>query len=170
MLALEPGLLVGCVDNAYARAAMAEWCQRWHTGWWVDVGNGEEFGQVLVGNAPREKLTGAFVEDRGICWMLPRPTDQRPELLVPRPDEHQGPDCAAAVAAGAQSPTINQAMAALTLEVVRRIVAGTCTWMQLSLDLAAGTMHAVHATPEAVARMCDVDVRQLIVNRKEARP
>ncbi|MDP2952085.1 MAG: hypothetical protein Q8O76_02050, partial [Chloroflexota bacterium] len=84
-------------------------------------------------------------------------------------EPQQRPDCAQAVAAGEQSPTINQAMAALTLEVVRRLVEGTCIWMQLSLDLEAGTMHATHATPEAVAQICGVPIKELMYRRRAER-
>ncbi|MDP3062999.1 MAG: ThiF family adenylyltransferase [Chloroflexota bacterium] len=171
---MNPGVLVGCVDNALARAAMHHWSERWSLGWWVDVGNGEEFGQVLVGNRPSGKLAGAFRQEDGICTALPRPTDQRPELLLPpesrNETERNGTvgNCAEAVAAGEQSPTINLAMAALVLEVVRRIVQGTCSWMQVSLDLAAGTMQVTHATPETVAQMTGVPA-QVLVDKTDGR-
>ncbi|MDP3064783.1 MAG: ThiF family adenylyltransferase [Chloroflexota bacterium] len=166
---LKPGLLVGCVDNAYARAAMAEWSAHWNTGWSVDVGNGEEFGQVLIGNMPKQQVRDVFDEETEVCHGLPRPTDQRPELLLAPLEPQQRPNCAQAVAAGEQSPTINQAMAALTLEVVRRLVDGTCIWMQLSLDLEAGTMYATHATPEAVAQICGVPIKELMYRRRAER-
>jgi hypothetical protein len=51
---------------------------------------------------------------------------------------------------GTQGPTINQAIAAVTVEVARRIIEGTCPWMQLYLDLEAGTLYPVLATPEAI--------------------
>ena len=159
--ALRPGILVGCVDNAPAREAMAEWMG--HGGlspWWVDAGNGENFGQVLVGNAPPDRLRGTFREREQICIALPRPTDQRPELLTA--PEAPLPDCADAVALGEQSPTINQAMAALTLEVVRRLLEGSCAWMQVSLDLEAGTLYPTYATPEAVSQMTGIPVRELV--------
>ena len=158
---LRPGILVGCVDNAPAREAMAQCTERWHSGWWVDVGNGEHFGQVLVGNASPDRLQGVFREGDQVCIALPRPTDQRPELLT-APEVPQGEDCAEAVEAGRQSPTINQAMAALALEVVRRLAAGELTWMQVLLDLEAGTMHPTYATPEAVSRMTGIPVRALV--------
>lgn len=160
--ALSPGILVGCVDNAPAREAMAQWCSRWQMGWWVDVGNGQQFGQVLVGNAPPDRLRGAFREKEGVCIALPRPTDQRPELLV-APTPPLDPSCAEAVALEQQSPTINQAMAALTLEVVRRLVAGELTWIQVALDLEAGTMHPTFATPEVVSQMTGIPLRELVV-------
>jgi hypothetical protein len=49
------------------------------------------------------------------------------------------------------------------LEVVRRLLAGTLTWMQVYLDLESGTMRTVDATPETVARMTGVKIRQLVL-------
>ena len=164
---VHPGILVGCVDNAPAREAMAQWAETWHYGmWWVDVGNGEHFGQVLVGNAPPDRLQGAFREDDQVCIALPRPSDQRPELLVPS-ERQADPNCAEAVAAGEQSPTINQAVAAVALEVVRRIVEGSCAWMQVALDLESGTMHPTYATPEAVSKITGIPVRKLVDTRQQ---
>ena len=50
----------------------------------------------------------------------------------------------------------------MTLEVVRRIVEGTCTWMQLSLDLQEGTLRATHATPQLVSQITGLPVNKLI--------
>jgi hypothetical protein len=66
------------------------------------------------------------------------------------------------VAAEEQSATINQAMAALVLEVIRRIIEGTCPWMQLYLDLDAGTLTPTMATPEAVSRLTGIRISKLI--------
>ncbi len=140
---------------------MAQWTDRWRQSWWVDVGNGESFGQVLIGNASNQSLQGVFYGENGICYGLPKPTDQRPDLLLP-PAPAPRQDCAEAVEAREQSPTINQAMAALTLEAVRRIVEGTCTWMPLSLDLQEGALRATHASPELVSQMTGVPVDKLI--------
>lgn len=52
-----------------------------------------------------------------------------------------------------QGPTINQIVAAVVVEVVRRLIEGTCPWMQLYLDLEAGTLAPVMATPEAIEKM-----------------
>jgi hypothetical protein len=87
------------------------------------------------------------------------PTVQQPALLAQVPRQRS---CAAAVAADDQSPTINQAMGALVLEVVRRIIEGTCPWMQLYLDLEAGTLTPTMATPEVVSRLTRIKTSKLI--------
>ena len=125
--------------------------------WWVDSGNGPNFGQVLVGNSKTEKLRSSFIAD--LCCRLPLPTIQQPAILAQVPRQRS---CAEAVAADDQSPTINQAMGALVLEVVRRILEGTCPWMQLYLDLDAGTLTPTMATPEVVSRLTGIRPSRLI--------
>ncbi len=166
-----PGLIIGCVDSGPARRGIAErvggksltWVggysnqvpRELQSGprltaclWWVDTGNGENFGQVLLGNS-----TG-FAERDGTIVSLPLPTIQRPEILAQAPAQR---DCADVAE---QGPAINQAMAALVVEVVRRLIEGTCLWMQLYLDLEAGTLHPVLATPEVVKRITGVKRRK----------
>ena len=151
---IHKGLIIGCVDNCAARKVIAD---NWKGySWWVDSGNDRNYGQILIGNTPKEHLAPAFTD--GICFRLPLPTIQHPELLTqvaPRPS------CNDLVAAGDQGPTINQAMGAIVLEVVRRIIEGTCPWMQLYLDLDAGTLTPVLATPEMVSSITGRRVKEL---------
>jgi hypothetical protein len=152
---LPRGIVVGCVDNGLARQTISD---RIHDSqWWVDSGNGTNFGQVLIGNSRIEKLRPSFTHD--LCVRLPLPTIQQPSLLTQVPRQRS---CAEAIAADDQSPTINQAMGALVLEVVRRIIEGTCPWMQLYLDLDAGTLTPTMATPEAVSRLTRIKTSKLI--------
>ena len=62
-------------------------------------------------------------------------------------------DCAAALDLTDQDPTINQMMASLVLQVVRRMAAGTCPFMGLYLDMEQGTVTPTYASPETVARV-----------------
>jgi PRTRC genetic system ThiF family protein len=150
-------LVVGCVDNAPARAAIARAVSP--SLWWLDAGNGREFGQVLMGNAARDMLAGAFEGEERICHALPLPTLVRPELLVPAPREGS---CAQVE----QGPTINQFMAALVVEVVRRLLEGSLSWWQVYLDLEAGSLRTVWAAPEAVSRLTGLPVRKLVRKRE----
>ena len=152
---LPRGIVVGCVDNGLARQTIAD---RIHDGqWWVDSGNGTNFGQVLIGNSKIEKLRPSFTND--LCVRLPLPTIQQPALLAQVPRQRS---CVEAVAADDQSQTINQAMGALVLEVVRRIIEGTCPWMQLYLDLETGTLTPTMAAPEVVSRLTRIRISKLI--------
>lgn len=159
------GLIIGAVDNATARKSIAEAARG---GYWIDVGNGEHSGQVLIGNSSDpEELKDSFYPEDGIVTRLPLPTVQQPALLAPptQPVE-EDMSCAEGVEANLQSPVINQAMATLVLEMVRRLLAGTLDYMAAYLDLEVGTLRYIPAEPEAVARMVGLQVNQLISNSK----
>jgi PRTRC genetic system ThiF family protein len=148
-------IIIGCVDNPMARAEIAAAIRP--TRWWIDAGNAENLGQVLIGNAGSpDQLKGAFDLEKNICYALPSPSVQRPELLLPAEPTPlpvlRLNDCAEAVRLGGQSPVINQVMAALTLEVVRRIITGACHWMSLYINMERGELRAVDATPANAAR------------------
>lgn len=113
-------LVIGAVDNAPARRAIAEtlnaadrrnpWDQEPPAVVWLDAGNSHNSGQVLLGNALRpHELRRCFDRDFGFCYALPAPSLQRPDLLdaptaaVAVPD----PTCAESIDRGDQSRTIN---------------------------------------------------------------
>ena len=147
------GLLIGCADNAAARRAMAECLPGSPHQWLIDAGNDTNWGQILVGNVA-DNLSWdepAFVGET--CHLLPAPTVQRPDLLTAVSTTPPDVDCAAALDLTDQDPTINQVMASLALQVVRRMVAGACPFMGLYLDMEQGTVNPTYATPEAMARV-----------------
>lgn len=163
---MAQGIIIGCVDNAEARIAIAETFNRFSFGnWWIDAGNGFSSGQVLIGNTPKtEYLEGAFDDESNEVDRLPLPSWQLPGLLIPPTSNLNEAvrDCAEAVVADDQGPVINQAMATLVLEFVHRLLNNKLTWMGVYLDLDAGTLQAVPAEPITVARMCGVKVDTLI--------
>jgi len=74
------GILVGAVDNASARSAIAvtladrapSWSSEVQPILWLDAGNSRNSGQVLLGNATRpDHLRGAFNPATGLCHALP---------------------------------------------------------------------------------------------------
>jgi len=165
VLTFYPDIIVGCVDNGRARQDIADMIaakhrdQDFYAGWWIDAGNGHNFGQILVGNRPLDYLDyQAFETDTERCLSLPLPTIQRPDLLLEVPP---APNCAQAVAQDEQSPTINQCLAAITLEVIRRTLAGSCSWMQLHVDMNDGRVTPTFATPEAVAKIANIPANEL---------
>lgn len=159
-----PGLVLGCVDNGPARRDIARRIEdhTFYSRWWIDAGNGENYGQIFIGNQ-KNRLLGSFGQEDGICLALPLPTIQMPSLLAQAPRRR---DCAEAVMAGEQGPTINQVMAALMLEVVRRLIEGSCPWMQLYLDMAMGSLVPVMATPEAVEKVTGIKRRRLVTTKE----
>ncbi len=154
-----PGLVIGCVDNGAARAQIAT-SIRSHQ-WWIDAGNDHQSGQVLIGNTEQRRiLLRCFLEEVQGCYALPLPSWQQPSLLIAMPPPPM--DCAEAVEAGDQSPTINQVMATLVLEIVRRLLAGTLSWMGVYIDLEIGTLRPVLIEPKTVARMTGLQTKSLV--------
>lgn len=170
----DRGLLtIGCVDNPAARETLqyagamgmmwtkVSYCRIGNGGWYIDAGNGEHSGQVLIGNSLLNELMQSFLPNDGICRGLPLPTIQQPALLAPQKKAVRRRDCAEAVAAEEQSPVINRMMADLVLTFVHKLLNRKLTWMGAYIDLEAGTLSTVDATPENVSRITGHTVRQL---------
>jgi len=169
-------LTIGCVDNPMARESL-QWAGYQVMGgkisyhksgagyegnsWYIDAGNGEHSGQVLIGNAFPKELQKSFLPGVGICHRLPLPTVQQPGLLAPVPASARRDDCARSVADNEQSPVINQMMAGVVLTFVHRLLAGELGWMAAYIDLERGSLSAVDASPENVAIITGHTVKQL---------
>jgi len=165
-VSLTSDLVIGCVDNASARKAIAVAMKEGYaTGWWLDSGNGQHSGQVIIGNAEGAYLKGAF-HGNGTVWRLPLPTVQQPSLLIPAPEKEKQPDCAEAVAADEQSPVINRMMADLALTFVHKLLTGSLTWMAAYIDMEAGTLSTVDATPVIVSRLTGLKASELMGRRR----
>lgn len=147
-------LIIGCVDNADARRAIAEGIM---TGWWIDAGNGFNSGQILVGNARKKMGGGGFVKSEGIIRYLPLPTVQQPELLMAA--EKREKSCSEEPE---QGPVINRVMADLVLQFVWLLMRGELRWMAAYVDLGAGTLNCIEATPRVVAQMLELPERELV--------
>ena len=146
-------LIIGCADNAAARRAMAECLPGDPQRWLIDAGNDTNWGQVLVGNVAERVALEEPPFTGETFHLAPAPTLQRPDLLTAVSTRPPDVDCAAALDLTDQDPTINQMMASLALQVVRRMVAGTCPFMALYLDMEQGTVTPRYVTPEAVERL-----------------
>lgn len=161
-------ILIGCVDNAAGRVALHEALQmnpdpakRVPTVWWLDAGNKDHCGQVLLGSAYDARwLAGAFqFPDR--CIALPSPLMQEPKLGVPRPEELAGPtmSCAELEALNRQSPTINFLMAGLIAHYLEGFL------VEGAYDSYASYLYAGRAvsvsprliTPQAISRISGKD-------------
>jgi len=167
-------LTIGCVDNPGAREILQYTGQHsmmgpvdsycFFDGWYIDAGNGEHSGQVLIGNALLRELKQAFFpgDEKGCCEKLPLPQIQQPALLAPETKPVRPRDCAQRVAADEQSPVSNQAMAALVLQFVHLLMKGELTWMGVYIDLETMTTSPVPIDPETVSRMTGIGLRSLV--------
>jgi len=162
-------VLIGAVDNAAARVALdttLDTNETWSSTerisapqiWWLDLGNGLDYGQILFGSTTHMKqLTAAFtVSGLPRCSLLPSPLLQEPNLRQPRPEEQEDHrlSCAELLAANAQAMTINPAMAVEGADYLYRfLLTGTLKKFATYLDLPAGTKRSSYITPQALAKV-----------------
>ena len=151
-------LIIGCVDNAKARRAMDYHLTGNQRRWLIDAGNGTNWGQILIGNSRAQQLMENDVESMfkdNICRRVPGPALQRPDILTTVSEESPDIDCAQAMDLRDQDPTINGTMAALVTQVTRRILAGTCPFMGLYLDMELGQVTPNYVTPDAIRKIVE---------------
>jgi PRTRC genetic system ThiF family protein len=159
-------IIIGCVDTAEGRRSIADsMIGNWNN-WWLDAGNGHHSGQVLLGNTGQpDGLKESFDIASHTVSKLPLPSVQLPALLIPPVEKTRPRDCAEAIEDDEQSPTINQAMAMLVVDFIYRLLTGTLTNMGAYIDLDAGTLQTVPATPLSVARTVGLKVSELMANK-----
>ena len=152
------GLFIGCVDNAAARRQIAEAAKSstWSQKWWLDCGNSQNSGQILLGRSGLLKNEFPFGIE-GKCTWLPLPSEQLPELLVSETEETpaantQNLSCAELALIDAQGLSINARMAAEAADVLlRMLVTGDLRRYQAYLNLSAGSTRSRYITEEAIA-------------------
>jgi PRTRC genetic system ThiF family protein len=154
-------IIVGCVDNAAARksiagALKAPMNSNAPSTWWLDCGNAEESGQVLLGSAPDAKSLKVAFNTAKTCTALPGPGLQCPDLLTARPEEKGSSNlsCAEMMAANIQSLAINQRVAAEAADYLMRLCMGKpLKRFATYFDLATGSAKSLAVTPEAVSAL-----------------
>jgi|GEM_PF-405757 len=156
-------LIIGCTDNPGARDDLAHSVQ--FPSWWIDAGNGDNSGQVFIGNADKIFLAGSFIkgdgDTPGEVIRLPLPTLVEPGLLAAVPEPILDLNCAEAVEQNVQSPVINQFMSALVLEFVRRLIAGKLTWLSAYIDMDIGSLRTIDISPTQVAKLMSIPEKRL---------
>ncbi len=147
---------IGCVDNHLARRSIASLVRPVdsHGGarsWWLDCGNGESTGQVLLGCQPVS--TDPFVLP-GFCAALPLPTVQHPELLeieipVQNVQDKQQRPCADLAMMDEQGLSINPVIASLAANFLSRMLL-TRDLMTFAtyVDLSASVVRSKYITTE----------------------
>jgi PRTRC genetic system ThiF family protein len=128
-------LIVGCVDNTAARREIDKVCRRsdGHL-WWLDCGNHDQSGQVILGNQNRKTPQ---INPFGFCTGLPLPSIQHPELIRRRNQRRR--TCTDDLLADVQSLMVNQAVAGWAASYVYRLtVAHDLDCYATYFDLLAG--------------------------------
>jgi PRTRC genetic system ThiF family protein len=159
------GILVGAVDNAAGRRALAQALDAglfWRA--WIDSGNQEQSGQVMVGTTgDLEKLHGTLKMVYS-CTHLPAPGMVAPELLedAPAPEIEAAVDCALAMQRNMQALMINRMMASIAAEYVTSLVLHRqIDIMETVVSLTNGTMYSTAITPSSLSHATGLTKDQL---------
>ncbi|MBN1814731.1 MAG: ThiF family adenylyltransferase [Anaerolineae bacterium] len=129
-------VLCGAVDNTAARLQMHQVVETSSPHcWWIDGGNHDHSGQVLIGN--RTDIKKPEILPLGVCAALPAPSIQCPDLIAPptissplpaapsdagRGAGGEGPSCADLALQDVQGLMINQMIAGWMAVYVSRLV------------------------------------------------
>lgn len=145
-------VVIGAVDSPAARREIEEAVKEASWGgqrniWWLDAGNDEHSGQVLLGNGAKQVIDPALG-----CLELPWPSLQEPGIVTssPAPAASDGLSCAELLALNVQSLMINQAMAGwIGVYASRLLLSRDLDIYQTWVDLRSGTARSEAVTGEA---------------------
>lgn len=157
-------LVIGCVDSPAARQEIAAAVKGMSWVWWIDAGNDEHSGQVLVGNGTRLEIDPALG-----CLELPWPSLQEPALVTaPAAPDDRVLSCAELLALNVQSLMINQCMAGwLGVYVSRLLLSKDLDIYQTWVDLRGGSARSVPVTGEAEMRGPEVGGQGSVEEERE---
>lgn len=107
-------LVIGCVDTRAARAAIQSAGERCDVRYWLDLGNRQHDGQVILGEFKNQRRDKARTVAR-----LPTVADLFPETCDPSLEgEDTGPSCSLAEALEKQSLFVNRGVALYALNLL----------------------------------------------------
>jgi PRTRC genetic system ThiF family protein len=162
-------LVIGAVDNPAARAIIADVVKSANGQlWWLDCGNENHSGQVLLGNtATNAALRGAIA--LGMVDRLPAPSALYPDLVkTPKAKKtKRGSSCAELTASGEQSLMINRLMAAYTLSMLTDfLVTRDLKFFGVALDAQWGGMRTYTIDAPTIAEACGLTVSDVSMKSK----
>lgn len=163
-------VVIGAVDSPAARREIEEAVKEASWGgqrniWWLDSGNDEHSGQVLLGNGTRLEIDPALG-----CLELPWPGVQEPGIVTssPAPAASDGLSCAELLALNMQSLMINQAMAGwIGVYASRLLLSRDLDIYQTWVDLRSGTARSEAVTGEAEMRGPEVGDQGSVEKERE---
>lgn len=107
-------VLIGCVDNTAARKRILDIARKYQSFsrkvFWLDCGNFENAGQVLIGNSGEKSPNFKKSISLGLCSDIPFPSVIHPELTALEKIEKKKVSCADLALQNAQSLMINRAV------------------------------------------------------------
>lgn len=155
------GIIVGAVDGAAGRRAIASQLGSYNWKLWIDCGNHEHSGQVVCGNTLSADGMNAAIQ-LGMCAKLPAAPLIYGELLKDAPLRPHA-DCALATLDNAQSLCVNQAIAAIASQYLYQIVVQRrLTTFQTTIDLASLSMRSTPITSTQLSLACNVPIDHIL--------
>lgn len=158
-------LIAGCVDNAAARCDIHQALNNYVGGrvWWLDGGNHDQSGQVVLGNCTH--IVRPEITPLGFCQALPAPSIVHPELLdgpigqagagqagagqARGPAPTDGGSCADLALADVQGLMVNQAVAGwMATYLARLFISRDLDLYATYFDLVAGSCRSLAITRE----------------------
>lgn len=107
-------LVIGCVDTRQGRRDIHEYCKHARTSYWLDCGNGQDDGQVILG----EPLQN-YEHKKSRPMRLPTVVEFFPDLLdTTIPESDDVPSCSLAEALEKQDLFINDMMATAGMKLL----------------------------------------------------
>lgn len=140
-------LVAGCVDNAAARCEIHSAVNNClGRAWWLDCGNHENAGQVVIGNDTH--IVKPDIAPLGFCQALPAPSVIHPELLeAPVVPAELALSCADLALADVQSLMVNQAVAGWAASYIARLlISHDLDVYATYFDLVAGSARSLPIT------------------------
>ena len=113
-----PHIIISCVDTRSARRAIAEYVDKENVPYWLDTGNRQADGQVVLGQSGFNR-TSTKSEGKKHQPILPTITDLYREILDANiPDDNNTPSCSLAEALESQDLFIGQSIATFGLQLL----------------------------------------------------
>lgn len=173
-------IVIGAVDNPAARAVIADGVKSTHNGdsgisargrlWWIDCGNENNSGQVLLGNATYKTSFRKSIS-LGLIDRLPAPSLVYPDLIATPKVKRatrtkRAPSCAELTASGEQSLMINRLAAAYALSMLNDfLVTRDLKYFGLAFDQQWGGTRAYTLDAPTLAEVCGLREAELMVTR-----
>jgi hypothetical protein len=159
-------IVIGAVDNPAARAVIADVVKSANGQlWWLDAGNENHSGQVLLGNtATNAALRGAIA--LGMIDRMPAPNVVYPDLVkAPKVKRSKRrASCAELTASGDQSLMINRLMAAYALSMLADfLVTRDLRYFGVALDAQWGGLRTYTIDAPTIAEACGLTVGDVIM-------
>lgn len=139
---LRAHIVIGCVDTRAARAAIRDAVSNWSTTSYIlDLGNGPDTGQFILGEPLNER-------NRRSRLRLRTASELFPEICDPALDDDNEPSCSAVAALERQGPFINSTLAQHALALLARLFRyGEISYHGGFINLATGAASVIRIDP-----------------------